>query len=277
MPRTLEEVDQALATVESYMGDTPTYEGYGNTLAEALTRYSNPLYNDVSITDNLVEVNFLGNKDAPIPEVMFTVLIKTNCTGESVIRLHRDGTYKDYPIKIYDGDTNTFRVLVAGDYTKGYMYTFYYTNGFFVIAGMNESAIVNQLNELNVWQDATGDYLKRIGTDIVIAPDGSDNPTEGLKATILEATNSFASPKLNVNATTVEISGALDISKVTSVIPKNIVDDEDLITKLYYDETTEKLVYDVFNKIFIVDTMTPVEYEDANGPLPNGTIYFELA
>jgi hypothetical protein len=61
LSRTLSQIDQALLQLETFVGNPEIYQGYGSTLQEALIRYSDLLYYDISLFNpNSLIVGYFG-------------------------------------------------------------------------------------------------------------------------------------------------------------------------------------------------------------------------
>ena len=73
---TLTELSAALETIENYMGDTPSYAGYGNTLGHALSRYANHPYEEVK--ENEIYSDFATSTYYALEDNVITIVYLTD-------------------------------------------------------------------------------------------------------------------------------------------------------------------------------------------------------
>ncbi len=182
---TIEELNAAIKTIEDYMGDTPAYTGYGSTLGEALSRYSNHPYEEVDeneiytdfgtldfyeLETNTITIVYLTDNIEPnddndkvlLNRAMFTIRLNRAHTATPGSRVHLVNIDSDgeiikseyYNIKIYD--TNALRATVQGDYEQGFLYWFYFNGTDVVLNGMNQSATAQIVADINIWKLDTG-------------------------------------------------------------------------------------------------------------------------
>lgn len=94
MSRTLSQIDQALLQLETFVGDPEIYQGYGSTLQEALIRYSDLLYYDISLFNpNSLVVGYFGQvePESRLPFERLNIIPRNNfTTGPASVTLMRN-------------------------------------------------------------------------------------------------------------------------------------------------------------------------------------------
>lgn len=307
MARTLNEIDQAVATLELYLGDQALYTVYGNTLAEALDQYANPIYHEVMAddlapgemiqADAVITLLWKGSDINNIyPNTQFIIMPKHNHPAviplggtTAVVKLIKvNGSNeitesKTYEIKVYDTDLS-LRNTVEGDYIKGRNYSLYFNGTSFVMTAYDQAQVLSDIGELKNFKDTVTSNLSVVSDELRSAL--PLRPTEYLGdamnlTKIGSHSMKFLENKIEFvtfGSAVVDFSAAnLKVESFVATVPDDGAHDDKPIPWGLYKLDVDSRVDTAIDQKLIYDTLTPEEYEAANGTLPNGTFYYQVA
>lgn len=297
------QASQAIEILEGYLGDTPTYTGYGTTLGQALSRYSTPFHVGVKqgeifdasgveivIPENQIVVNYLTS-DIKVGELLedsvFSVRPSSSHTttdGSSVRLINTDETGKvikeeTYELRIFDASYNSFRVTHRGDFVEGYFYWFYFSGSYMVINGIDSSAVSQQMGMFNAFMADTGNSLEFYEDTLYLGRDGA-HPTLSLYANDISFRRAFESnlgtaASIRFDASGLRTTGNVDF--LNSVVKgRDAVEANEFVTKQQMEAKVAQDLSDALDNRFLTGSQVPSENTSIDENVPVGTVYFQV-